>query len=1127
MGNTSSIPEQPASPRTFLDEVYRGLGYEEGALLNAVAYPEPGTREEQEWLEKGDWIALAHKVGAEKLFFVKNDPYLVFFTPGNDPHDEQILIETFRRAWCMARPLYLFIALIGELRVYRLDRPPVRDSNALQKNQQVEPIRHVSEVAEKLQAFRRELLELGHLPGDIYFGDNQRADKRLIRDLKAIRKELLDTGLAPRYAHALIGRSIFIRYLEDRGVIDEEYFLDKVVKNNHLWREILLSELDRPDLASGNEKRRYYRILSDKDFTFALFRQLGVDFNGDMFPNVDEEEKYVRQKDHLELLQGFLLGDTDTMQRPLFLWAYDFEIIPIELISSIYEEFYHKENAYRADRKNGTKSGKKQDDIKTHYTSPVLVEHVLSHLLPKERLVTTPEILDPACGSGIFLVESFRRIVRFRVQQQKGEPLSPDELRQIMREQIRGIEINEEAIHVAAFSLYLALLHYQEPPTIRTKQLPNLIYREGQLEDENHYHVLFRNNTFALIDTEREQVKQSLHRLSKAKDSKEYEEIERLFFSQETLWVSLHSFDIITGNPPWGFETGSTEEIREAQVQLKRWCEFFGWSIGDNEPSQAFVARALSLLKPGGDCGLLVPTGVFLKHHDNSKIFRQRWLNEATIKTVINFAHVRHEFFNADAPFALVHFVTNPAPLDHWVHYWSAKKTEIVDKVQAIVLTQPDIRQVQQLDLACNDFLWKVYWWGNHRDAALIKALRLHPTMSELVKNRKWPEPGQGFKNPSSNPKENRPSEWLLDFKALPSKSRYFYRYGAIDLTVLETVPNEVHRRGKQNIQSGWRLLIGRGVDQAHGSNGRVVARLEHGSYCFRSSIFGVNVNDAQDWERKILIGILWSSLARYYYFMIASTWGTWHHEIHVEELESLPIRFPEEGQLREEIIEIVDELMNWPVHGLMVGDTLQAVTSLEQKLDNAIFDLYGLSDSERDLVLDLCEVNLEFLYRDKKSKAARPVEHIPLSPQGVFKDLPTERWQERGLEGYLYAFLKMWNREIAPEGEFRWRIIRPLRVPMIAVVLTTQEMGDPLPAIDKTDEEEWERVLKRCSNALRQEVSRRIYIDSMVRVVTDTEIYIIKRDERRLWTRSMAREDAEAALVQAMHLQEMMQETV
>ena len=122
--------------------------------------------------------------------------------------------------------------------------------------------------------------------------------------------------------------------------------------------------------------------------------------------------------------------------------------------------------------------------------------------------------------------------------------------------------------------------------------------------------------------------------------------------------------------------------------------------------------------------------------------------------------------------------------------------------------------------------------------------------------------------------------------------------------------------------------------------------------------------------------------------------------------------------------------------------------------------------------------------------------------------------------------FSKRGIREIAPEGEFRWRIIRPQYIPMIAVVFTTQEVGGPLPAIDSTDEQEWASVLSRCREALKQPVSQRIYIDSMVRVVTDTEIYIIKRDERRLWTRSMAREDAEATLVQTMHLQDLMQET-
>jgi hypothetical protein len=46
-----------------------------------------------------------------------------------------------------------------------------------------------------------------------------------------------------------------------------------------------------------------------------------------------------------------------------------------------------------------------------------------------------------------------------------------------------------------------------------------------------------------------------------------------------------------------------------------------------------------------------------------------------------------------------------------------------------------------------------------------------------------------------------------------------------------------------------------------------------------------------------------------------------------------------------------------------------------------------------------------------------------------------------------------------------------------------------------------------------------------MVRVVSDTDIFVIKRNEKRLWTASAAREDAEAALLQAMYLQEKVQQ--
>jgi type I restriction-modification system DNA methylase subunit len=1104
MNSNAQLSEQTESPRSFLKEAYKSLGYQDGVLLNAVILPN-SIIETEEWLEKGDWLALAKNVGAEKIFFVNNDPVVVFCGFQSFPSDKELL-NTFIRIWCMARPQCLFMALPGELRVYSLNQPPAKNAEDWRKIKPLEIVRRVAEVADKLRDYRREQIESGRLFADGRFGDiNERADKRLIQDLKSVRQSLLTAGLNQqyvRYAHALIGRSIFIRYLEDREVLTPSYF-DKVAMQNPAWQKIVSQEPEKPDVMLDWQKRRYDRVLRDKNFTYALFKQLAEDFNGDMFPRDEIEEKVVNQT-HLDLLRGFLLGDVNPLQPNLFFWAYDFKIIPIELISSIYEEFYHVNN--------------NEDDKGTHYTPSILVEYVLSQMLTEEHLASNPRILDPACGSGIFLVESFRRIVRYQVKQQ-GRILTSNELRQILGNQIAGIEINEEAVRIAAFSLYLALLHYQEPPDIlKNKRLPNLIYLEGKSQNEDQYHILFKQNTFDLMSSERERLEGML---TTSKRFKGRTIVERLFNFSGVLPLRPLSFDIIVGNPPWGFEEGTTPEIRETQKQAQNWCKVFGWSIGDKEFSQAFIARTLNLLKPGGECGLLVSTGIFFKHHENSQKFRRRWLEECTIKTVVNFAHVRHSFFSAVAPFAFVHYKASPADSMQQIRYWSAKKTEIIDKIQAVVLTQSDIRQVKQYDLRYNDALWKVYWWGSHRDAALIKALKLDKTLAELKDKRGWPNPGRGFEGDFPTGDHN-PSGWLKEYSELPVK--LFYRYGLVSETDLVSVPELVHRRGNRDIYSGWRLLVKRGITQADDVNGQIEARLDNISYCFRNSIHGISLVDAQEWERDVLIGILWSSLARYYFFMTTSSWGTWHHEIHLEEVLDLPIRFPNDPDLREKIVQIVDKLRKWIPDAYSLWENLSdqksQLTKLERELDEAIFDLYELIEPERDLIRDMCEFGLDFFYKHKESDAVKFVTGCPLNPIGVANNLPTNRREERGLEGYLYAFLQLWNRELEPEGELCWRIIRPPNVPMLAVIFTTQEKGDALPAILSTDEEEWVNVLKRCDAALLQPVSRSIYIDGMVRAVTDTEIFILKRNERRLWTRSTAREDAEAMLLQALNMQ-------
>lgn len=1109
--DTLTESTQPSSARDFLEAAYTDLGYQHGALIDSVDASHIGDVDTTSWLEKGNWLELGKKINAEKIFFVRNDPVIVFRAFETPPSESEILMA-FRNTWCMTRSQYLFLALPGELRVYGLRQSPPQSTEDPKQRLAYVKINRIADVSARLSAYRREQLEAGYFPQDTLFGKaDEQADKRLINDLKEVRRQLRDIdNLKLEYAHALIGRSIFVRYLEDRRVLRPAYF--ERVANKHQrddWLALLSQQPPKHLIQDEKwqERRRYYQVLQDKEFTYALFEQLAADFNGDLFPR-DEAEKEAVTPAHLEKLRLFLLGDTDPKQPTLWLWAYDFEIVPIELISSIYEEFYKNE----------------QDDPGTHYTPSVLVEFVLSQVLPLSYLETNHSvtILDPACGSGIFLVESYRRLVRHKIKE-TGGPLDSVKLREILRDQIRGIELNKNAIYVAAFSLYLALLHYQDPSDILAqiefpqpddKPLPHLIFNADQIGQPNQYGVLFNRNAFALTPAERSQLQTELQANPRRTALKSFLD------TAGNLAIEANSIDVIVGNPPWGFvrKDKATPEIAEAQRKAKEWCQRFGWSIGDNEQSQAFVARTFGLLAKNGMSALLVSSGVFWKGHTKSQQFRQRWLQQCTVHTVANFAHVRHIFFEqAVSPFAVVQYSFTTAPSDHYVQYWSAKRTEIIQDNPQVVLHLSDLRCVRQIELQTSEWLWKAYWWGNHRDAALVSRFRQNSSLASFLDRDHKGDviTGRGFEETG----DENPSEWLTDYDYLPPDR--FSRYGPIDEAELLPVPKTVHRRGNPEIYAGWRVLLKRGITQKYNQNGRIETRLENRAFCFPNSIHGMKIEGIEDWQRKVLIGILWSSLSRYFFFMISGSWVVWHTEIHLWQLEQLPIRFPDDLELRDRIVSIVDKLRNWDASSPLFGQSqdTETIEGLEHQLDDVIFDLYELTEPERDLVQDMCVTGLELFYRHSNSDAIKRLDPYPRTKQGFITDLPRRRDTERGLEGYLYAFSDMWQDFLEPEGVFRWRVVRPANNPMVAVIFTTQSRYDGLPPL-QDDEAMW-ADLKRIAKSSDWQINHRIYIAGLVRLVTDNEVIIIKRNERRLWTRSQAREDAEATILQAMHLQQ------
>ena len=242
-------------------------------------------------------------------------------------------------------------------------------------------------------------------------------DGQLLRDLAALKRDLEDAGLSAAEAQALIGRAIFTQYLIDRRIVDRER-LERI-----------------------SEYAEFPDVLQDRAATERLFDWLRDTFNGDMFPTGAP----VPAAEHLRRVRDFLTAtDPATGQRSLF--PYRFDVIPVELISAIYEQFVHSAGG----------AGRRAD---VHYTPLTAVSLVLDEVFT--GLTGTERVLDLTCGSGVFLVEALRRLVY--LQSNGGAPARAV-IRRTLHGQVYGVDLSPEAVSIAAFSLYLAALELDPDP---------------------------------------------------------------------------------------------------------------------------------------------------------------------------------------------------------------------------------------------------------------------------------------------------------------------------------------------------------------------------------------------------------------------------------------------------------------------------------------------------------------------------------------------------------------------------------------------------------------------------------------------------------------------------------------
>ena len=1049
--------------RTLLNTLYHALDFQSGALLSASESP-TSELSLSDWLEKGEWLAAAKRAGAEKIFFVDNNPVVVFASCGSGDLEKE---ELFNSIWCLGRPRLLFLAAPGEISVLDLAQEPLDLKHRLGSSRELktlETITELAKVSELLKSFHRDQIESGRVFGEERFGDiNNRADKALIRDIKVVRRELMAAGLNGdklKYAHALIGRSVFIRYLEDRGIITYEYFA-RVAEINPEWKELLHGNGGKPDLS---DVRSYYaRALDSKAFTYAVFRELAQDFNGDMFPDIDDEELAVLQN-HLDRIQELLYSDAG-VQMKLFFYTYNFNIVPLELISSIYEEFYDSDPDDYANYSKARMDG-------AYYTPSVLAELTVSRVLTADELCKYPRVMDPSCGSGIFLVESFRRIVRYE-HFSHNQRLSFDTLRNILKKQIAGIEVNEEAARITAFSLYLAFLHYLSPPAITEQiavgnRLPNLLV--SGTDSDNHYQCILVGNAF------------------------DEEKIANKPFLAERF--GENSANIIVSNPPWGdLKKSNDPAIKERQRIMLNWLKKRNKVLGDNESSQAFLWRYLDFLPDGGKASALVSYGVMLKQSTKSQSFREQWMKEVQLREVYNFIHASNFFFeNAASPFLML-VLQKGEQRNEPVTYSVIKRSRLLRGFHAIAVSKYDVHYLRDEKLSSKE-LWKTYYFGGVHDRRFILQMQRRSRLEQYLDHV---NSGRGYQLASQ---KNR-ADKLHDYKAVKKLADRYTK------PILEDPPEFVERYGTTGAYHGRRILVNEGVSGSNSQKGVITAQYHEDPFCFNRSITGLKLTGQSVENYKTLLGVLWSSLARYYFFMTTTNWGVWYYKILVDELMDLPIDFRNDGS-EGKIIKAVDKLRNYQptIKNLlnMDGEFEDKIDEtrriMQDDLDNAVFEYYGMTEEQKDLVRDFCNVTLPFFYKPYDS-----VSCLPLTEGDLL-------WLQ---DNYIMVFIGRWKAYLDDDSKMEAVIHSDNSNSIIAIEFYP---------VDKTDTsnihfkriDSWRSVLDRfsdtshfCPNA------SQIIIDGVFHIVSNTAIVILKRNEKRFWTKSLAREDADITLLKYM----------
>lgn len=559
-----------------------------------------------------------------------------------------------------------------------------------------------------------------------------------------------------------------------------------------------------------NTKYNFLETIKDKSKLILLFDYLNKKFNGNLFDDLNTKNLETLTNDDLMLLYRFFEGKELMYNGQLALFSlYDFDIIPIELISNIYEVLLGEE---------------KQNKDKAYYTPLFLVDYI-NNFFVKSRIDSS--ILDPACGSGIFLIKFYRNLIKKNIGQQ--DFCNNDNiLINLLNNCIYGIDKNEEAIDITIFSLYLTMLDYKDPKTLKDFKLPKL------------------KNKNLIVGN---------------------------FFEDDIKLKLKKKFDYIIGNPPWG-------NVKDA-LALK-FCKAVKIPNQNNEIARAFMIKALEFATLTTDIIFVLPSKIFYNFDNKARIFRKKFLELCSISNIIELSNIRKEIFkNAIGPALILKYKssTNNTQQNN-ISFISMKSNIYYKLFKIFVLESKDIKNVKQSYLYENDWAWKTFVYGTMLDCYTIKNLfQNYESLGDLLKKHNVIYGTGMLTNPGLYDTRKYIGRKLITAECIKP---FFYNDSK------STIFNysNVHRARNEKLFNPPYTLLTVGIDP---KTLKLKAVFSNKNFVYKRSVIGLKANPDQKDLLLSITGLLNSSLYSYLNLMLGSSAGIEREQSIFEQILTFP----------------------------------------------------------------------------------------------------------------------------------------------------------------------------------------------------------------------------------------------